>query len=80
MPSVLHLLKADSASHALAVIERQSREPGAALIVVLMRGMPTPTLPSGVTMYQLGENSAEGTLTYSELLDLIFSADQVISW
>jgi hypothetical protein len=80
MPSVLHLLKADSAAHALAAIERQSRQPATAVTVVLMHDTPTPTLPPGVTVYRLDENSAEGNLSYSQLLDLIFSADQVISW
>ena len=80
MPSVLHILKTDSAPHALAAIEHQSREPGTVVAVVLMHGTPAPALPPGVTVYQLGENSAEGNLSYSQLLDLIFSADQVITW
>ena len=80
MPSVLHLLNADSTPYALAAIERQSREPGTAVIVVLTHDAVAPALPSGVTVYRLNEHSAEGTLSYSQLLDLIFSADQVISW
>jgi len=80
MPSILHLLKADSAPHTLAAIERQSREPHTAVIVVLMPGTPAPTLPSGVTVYQLDEESTEGRVHYSDLLDLIFSSDQVVSW
>jgi len=80
MASVLHILKADSAPYALAAIERQSREPGTAVTVVLMHGKLAPTLPPGVRVYRLDETSAEGHLNYSDLLDLIFSADQVISW
>ncbi len=75
MPHVLHLLRAPVPEHALAAIERQSREPGTTLTVVLREGAEPPPLPSGVQVRRLAD-----TLTYAELLDLIFSADQVISW
>ena len=82
MPLVLHLLKADSDPTALNVIERQSREPGTEVTVVLIQGA-APPLPAGLRVRRLGNESAApspDTLTYSDLLDLIFSADQVISW
>ena len=43
---------------------------------------PSPLLLSygGERQGEGGEDKGEGTLTYSELLDLIFSADQVFSW
>jgi hypothetical protein len=75
MPHVLHLLRAPVPDHALAAIERQSREPGTTLTIVLREGTERPPLPSGVQVRRLAD-----TLTYAELLDLIFSADQVISW
>ncbi|OGL06487.1 MAG: hypothetical protein A3I03_08140 [Candidatus Rokubacteria bacterium RIFCSPLOWO2_02_FULL_68_19] len=75
MPHVLHLLRAPVPEHALAAIERQSRDPGTTLTVVLREGTDAPPLPSGVQVRRLAD-----TLTYAELLDLIFSADQVISW
>ncbi|KRT75134.1 MAG: hypothetical protein XU13_C0004G0013 [Candidatus Rokubacteria bacterium CSP1-6] len=75
MPHVLHLLRAPVPEHALAAIERQSREPGTTLTIVLREGTEQPPLPSGVQVRRLAD-----TLTYAELLDLIFSADQVISW
>ncbi|MEK7709991.1 MAG: hypothetical protein AAB324_04510 [candidate division NC10 bacterium] len=75
MPHVLHLLRAPVPEHALAAIERQSREPGTMLTVVLREGTEPPPLPSGVQVRRLAD-----TFTYAELLDLIFSADQVISW
>jgi len=75
MPHVLHLLRAPVPEHALAAIERQSREPGTTLTIVLREGTERPPLPSGVQVRRLAD-----TLTYAELLDLIFSADQVISW
>lgn len=75
MPHVLHLLRAPVPEHALTAIERQSREPGTTLTVVLREGAEPPPLPSGIQVRRLAD-----TLTYAELLDLIFSADQVISW
>jgi hypothetical protein len=80
MPHVLHLLKADSSPAALAVIERQSREPDTELTVVLMPGAPAPLLPARVTVHRLAENGPEGSLTHSQLLDLIFQADSAVSW
>ena len=80
MRRVLHLLKGDSSSAALPVIERQSRESGAEVTVVLMHEAPAPALPAGVIVHRLAENGSEGSLTHSQLLDLIFQADSVISW
>ncbi|MBI4590111.1 MAG: hypothetical protein HY725_14860 [Candidatus Rokubacteria bacterium] len=83
MPHVLHLFKAPVPSHALSVIRRQSREPDTTLTVVLMQGAEIPPLPSGVRVQRLAEESSlpgADILTYADLLDLIFSADQVISW
>ncbi|MBI3027904.1 MAG: hypothetical protein HYY64_00110 [Candidatus Rokubacteria bacterium] len=75
MPHVLHLLKAPVPEHALTAIEQQSRDPGTTLTVVLREDTEPPPLPSGVQVRRLPD-----TLTYAELLDLIFAADQVISW
>ena len=94
MPHVLHLLKAPVREHALAAIQRQSREPNTTLTVVLREGTGALPLPSGVRVRRLtaphpalspagGEDKGEGdpeALTYAELLELIFAADQVISW
>lgn len=80
MPRILHLLKADSSPAALGVIERQSREPGTEVTVVLMHGAPAPVLPAGVTIRRLAENGSQGSLTHAQLLDLIFEADSAISW
>ncbi len=83
MPHVLHLLKAPVPAHALSMIQRQSRQPDTTLTVVLTQGTEALPLPSGVRVQHLAaESSLAGrdTLTYSALLDLIFSADQVISW
>ncbi len=78
MPHVLHLLKAPVPAHALSAIERQSREPDTTLTVVLRGGGEAPPLPPGVRVRRLAGGG--DALGYSELLDLIFAADQVISW
>lgn len=83
MPRVLHLIKSPVPDHALAVIGRQSREPDTTLTVVLIQGAAAPSLPAELRVRRLSAESPApdpDTLTYSELLDLIFSADHVISW
>lgn len=80
MPSVLHLIKGNSLPHALAVIERESREPGTAVTVVLLHGGEAPPYLAGVTVRKVADNRSKDALTYSELLDLIFAADRVVTW
>lgn len=80
MPHVLHLLKENAADPALSVIRQQCREPATAVTLVLLHGVPTPAVPNSVTVRRLAEEQYEGDLTYSDLLDLIFTADSVISW
>jgi hypothetical protein len=73
MARFLHLVKRDSPSMAAAVVEQTSREPGAEVTVVLLDGtLPTP---AGVTVKRLGSD-----LDYSQLLDLIFESDHVVTW
>jgi hypothetical protein len=80
MPHVLHLLKAPVSATALSVIERQHREPDTRVTVVLLQGAGLSALPEGLTVRRLAEEESEGDLTYSQLLDLIFAADSVVSW
>jgi hypothetical protein len=80
MPHVLHLLKASASGMALPVIQQQCREPDTRVTVVLLHGTSAPALPDGVTVRRLAEEGSSGDLTHSELLDLIFTADSVISW
>ncbi len=74
MPSFLHLVKGDSPPVATAVIERNVREPGAHVIVVLLDGPPA-ALPAGAAVKRLGSD-----LDYDALLDLIFESDHVVTW
>jgi len=80
MPHVLHLLKSGDHTTALSVIERQSLQADTTVTVVLLHGASIPVLPDGVTVRRLAEQANAGDLTASELLDLIFTADSVISW
>lgn len=80
MPHVLHLLKSSDHATALSTIAHQSRHPDTRVTVILLHGMSAPSLPNGVTIRRLTEAGRAGDLTYSELLDLIFTADSVISW
>jgi hypothetical protein len=73
MARFLHLMKRDSPPMAAAVIERNSREPGADVTVVLLDG--TLPAPAGVTVKKLGSD-----LDYGQLLDLIFESDHVVTW
>ncbi len=74
MKTALHLLKGRALALALPVIEQQRRD-HEAVTVVLLHGAPTPALPDGVAVRRIGHD-----LTYSQLLDLIFESDQVITW
>lgn len=74
MPSFLHLVKADSPALAGAVIERNARERGARVTVVLLDGARPPA-HAGVAVRRLGAD-----LDYDALLDLIFESDHVVTW
>ena len=74
MARFLHLLKGDSLPLAGVVIERNLREPGARVTVVLLDG-PAASLPAGAAVRRLGAD-----LDYDALVDLIFESDHVITW
>ncbi|MBI1848232.1 MAG: hypothetical protein HY294_14365 [Candidatus Rokubacteria bacterium] len=73
MPTVLHLLKAE-APLALDVIARQLAA-GDTVSVGLLEGAPEVPLPDGVTVRRVPDE-----VSYDALLDLIYAADQVITW
>jgi hypothetical protein len=76
MPSVLHILKADSTPFAATVIDTSSREPDTQVTVVLLHGAAAPSLPAGIAVRRI----SDGDLDYAGLLDLIFAADRVVTW
>lgn len=74
MGRVLHLLKGDDPSLALAVIARQ-RAAGDEVAVALLPDTPVPALPDDV-----GLRRVPSELSWEGLLEQIFEADQVITW
>ena len=74
MRSFLHLVKGDSPPLANAVIERNLREPGARVTIVLLDGARAP-VSAGAAVKRLGLD-----LDYDALLDLIFDSDHVVAW
>lgn len=74
MARFLHLVKGDSPPVASSVIERNLREPGAHVTIVLLDGADA-ALPAGAAVKRLGSD-----LDYNTLLDLIFESDHVVTW
>ena len=74
MPTVLYLIKSADAALARTVIE-QHVDAGDRVTVALLPGGAAPALAPGVTLRRAGSD-----LSYTHLLDLIFQADQVLTW
>ena len=74
MAAVLHLVKGSHATLARAVHDRNLRE-GDRVTVVVLPGGAGAGLPAGVTVRSLDRD-----LSYAQLLELIFEADQVVTW
>ena len=74
MAAVLHLVKGPDATLARAVLDRNLRD-GDRVTVVILPGGAGAGLPAGVTV-----RSLERDLSYAELLELVFEADQVVTW
>jgi hypothetical protein len=74
MAAVLHLIKGSETALARAVLDRNLRE-GDRVTVVVLPGGAGFALPAGVTVRSLDRD-----LSYDQLLELIFAADQVVTW
>ena len=74
MAAVLHLVKGSDATLARAVLDRNLRA-GDKVTVVVLPGGAGAGLPAGVTVRSLDRD-----LSYAQLLELIFEADQVVTW
>jgi hypothetical protein len=74
MPAVLHLIKGAEVGQVLATIGAQLVA-GDRVSVALLHGAPVPKVPVEVTLHRVPED-----LSYERLLELIFAADQVLSW
>jgi len=78
----LHLLKASPNPLALQVLASQPPSATPPAVVLLSPRNAIPLLPQ-CTVYRLTENPSpqeENTLTYEQLLGMIFKADRVITW
>jgi hypothetical protein len=86
MPHVLHLIKDPANATALEVLRAQASDPGTRLTVVLMHDAVGLTEPLPGQIYRLrdGHRNLPATdsrvIGPSELLDLIFAADSVVTW
>jgi len=73
MAAVLHIVGPNDPARAMPVMRGQVAA-GDAVTVALV-GLVSPDLPPGVTVHRV-----PAELSYDQLLDLVFSVDQVISW
>ena len=76
----LHILKHPVNPLALQILESTPAEESP-VAVVLSSGGELPQL-RGVKMYRMTDSSAPNneSVSYSRLLDLIFTADKVVAW
>lgn len=78
----LHLLKASLNPLALQVLGSQSPSATPPVVVLLSSENTAPALPQ-CTVYRLTENPSsqeQDTLSYAQLVEMIFKADRVITW
>lgn len=74
MARALHVLKGEDTDLAAATIARQLAA-GDTVAVVALHGAAVPTLPPGIVVRRAPEQ-----LSWDELLQAMFEADQVIAW
>lgn len=85
MARVLHLIKDPANRTALDVIRAQASDPALSVSVVLMHDAVRLEDPLPDSVYRLRSedappDSTPATIDASQLLDLIFAADSVVSW
>jgi hypothetical protein len=87
MPHVLHLVKDPRNSTALEVIRTQATDPSVQLTIVLMHDAVRLSEPLPGRLYRLRDGHVDlpsqpgsDAIGSSELLDLIFTADSIVTW
>jgi hypothetical protein len=87
MPHVMHLVKDPENSTALEVIRTQATDPSIRLSIVLMHDAVRLAEPLPGRIYRLRDGhpdlppqSGSDAIGPSELLDLIFTADSIVTW
>jgi len=74
MTAVLHLYKGGDASLARAAIDAQLAA-GHTVTLALLHGAEKPMVPDTVRVHRVPEE-----LSWEQLLETIFAADQVVTW
>jgi hypothetical protein len=74
MGKALHLLKGVDGDLAAATVARQLAA-GDTVTVVALHGAAVPSLPAGIVVRRVPEQ-----LSWEQLLEAMFEADQVIAW
>jgi hypothetical protein len=74
MARALHLLKGEDSDLAAATVARQLAT-GDTVTVIALHGATIPALPAGVVVRRVPEE-----LSWEQLLEAMFEADQVIAW
>jgi len=74
MAKALHLLKGGDSDLAAATVSRQLAD-GDAVTVIALHGAAVAGLPAGIVVQRVPEE-----LSWDELLEAMFEADQVIAW
>ena len=87
MPHVLHLVKDPGNSTALEVIRTQAADPSVRLSIVLMHDAVRLAEPLPGQIYRLRNGHPDlpaqfgsDAISPAELLDLIFTADSIVTW
>jgi len=87
VPHVLHLVKDPGNSTALEVIRAQAADPSVRRSVVLMHDAVQLAEPLPGRIYRLRDGqphpppqSGSDAIGSTELLDLIFTADSIVTW
>ncbi len=74
MGKALHLIKSEDGGLAAATVARQLSA-GDTVTVVALHGAAVPALPPGIVVRRVPDE-----LSWEQLLEAMFEADQVIAW
>jgi hypothetical protein len=85
VPHILHLLKDPGNRTALDVLAAQARDPDNRLSIVLLQDASVLSEPLAGEVFRLADgdgsaNSPYPAIDHSQLLDLVFTADTVVTW
>ena len=87
MCQILHVLKETEAKEALRIIEKQAASDAESLAILLIQEGVRLDPSVMVRTYVLGEDLSSRNLTtsfesidYEKMLELIFQADQIVTW